>query len=174
MPSLVRNPWTPEAGALRGSPASTRSTERRDLPSINAPPRPAAPPPTTTTSYIPRLSAEPFVSWLVGRIFSPVSGTYSRLSAGLGPPHPVPESVSRSASQDVLHFPVPLRKGVSASGEGRPVGAGHARDHQHLGILLGEHGEVVLAMGLRAPSQTALRRRPRYAPRPSARNLRDR
>src|SRR3712207_680631 len=54
MPSRVRNPGTPAAGALRGSPASSTSTERLDLPSISAPLRPAAPPPTTTTSYVTR------------------------------------------------------------------------------------------------------------------------
>jgi transcriptional regulator with XRE-family HTH domain len=36
---------------LRGAPASTTSTDRRDLTSISAPFSPAAPPPTTTTSY---------------------------------------------------------------------------------------------------------------------------
>ena len=40
------------AGALRGSPASTTSTERRDRASISAPLSPAAPPPITTTSYL--------------------------------------------------------------------------------------------------------------------------
>ena len=39
------------ARALRGSPASITSTERRDRPSTSAALRPAAPPPTTTTSY---------------------------------------------------------------------------------------------------------------------------
>jgi hypothetical protein len=38
------------AGALRGSPASTTSTDRRDRASATAPASPAAPPPTTTTS----------------------------------------------------------------------------------------------------------------------------
>src|SRR6478735_3720621 len=40
------------AGALRGSPASITSTERRARDSASAPLSPAAPPPTTTTSYL--------------------------------------------------------------------------------------------------------------------------
>ncbi|GAB4003353.1 hypothetical protein GCM10029992_44680 [Glycomyces albus] len=46
----VRYEWIPAAGALRGAPASTTSTERRARAKTTAPDRPAAPPPTTTTS----------------------------------------------------------------------------------------------------------------------------
>lgn len=45
MPSRERNPCTPKAGALRGSPESITITERRARARVNAPDRPAAPPP---------------------------------------------------------------------------------------------------------------------------------
>ena len=64
MPSRVRKPCTCPAGALRGSPASTTSTARRDRASINAPLSPAAPPPTTTTSYCwPTAARSCPISW---------------------------------------------------------------------------------------------------------------
>src|SRR5918997_4281038 len=51
IPSRASRPCTPAAGALRGAPASTTPTDRRERASIKAPFSPAAPPPTTTTSY---------------------------------------------------------------------------------------------------------------------------
>ena len=51
MPSLEAKLWMPSARALRGRPASTSSTRRRDLASVSAPLSPAGPPPTTSASY---------------------------------------------------------------------------------------------------------------------------
>src|ERR1700755_3554514 len=45
------------AGALRGCPASTTRTLRRDRASATAPLRPAAPPPMTTTSYFSSMAS---------------------------------------------------------------------------------------------------------------------
>src|SRR5690606_18973283 len=53
VPSWPSRPWTPSAGALRGSPLSTTTTDRRERPSWRAPLRPAGPPPITTTSTTP-------------------------------------------------------------------------------------------------------------------------
>ena len=51
IPSRDRKLCTPSAGALRGSPASITSTERRDLASAIPALSPAAPPPMTITSW---------------------------------------------------------------------------------------------------------------------------
>ena len=51
MPSLDRKPCICAAGALRGAPASTRTTVRRARRRTSAALNPAAPPPTTATSY---------------------------------------------------------------------------------------------------------------------------
>src|SRR5690606_6253757 len=50
-PSRPSRLCAPSAGALRGSPASSTTTERSDRASVTAALSPAGPPPTTATSY---------------------------------------------------------------------------------------------------------------------------
>src|SRR5699024_2268667 len=59
VPSLPSSAWMPSAGALRGAPASSTTTLRRERASMSALLRPAAPPPMTARSTRPSGSWSP-------------------------------------------------------------------------------------------------------------------
>ena len=132
MPSRPSSPCTPSAGALRGAPASTTSTDRRARASISAPLSPAAPPPTTTTSYVAVAHRRP-----------PPRTTV----------RPTPTLVANFVA-DLANWRHGRRPGPGARGDRSPAAgaAPAARDHAGRAVRGDRHlGEHAVPAGVRRP-----------------------